>query len=82
MELVVFLLVLIVIGLVIGGLARLLVAGSGGLGITATVLAGLGGSFIGGLLVRSVLDSDNEWVALAIAVLCAAALIALMSPRR
>ena len=38
------------VGLVIGALARLLVPGSGGYGLLATILAGIGGALLGGVL--------------------------------
>ncbi|HSP29614.1 MAG TPA: GlsB/YeaQ/YmgE family stress response membrane protein [Ilumatobacteraceae bacterium] len=45
-----FILYLIVIGIVAGFLARLLVPGPDPMGIGATILLGIVGSFIGGLL--------------------------------
>ncbi len=40
----------IIVGLVVGGLARLLVPGPQALGLLATVLVGIGGSLVGGLV--------------------------------
>lgn len=82
MSLLVYLLYLFVGGLLIGGLARLFVPGTGGLGVVATVLAGLAGAFLGGLVTRYLVDPREDWVGLLIAVLCAAGLIALMAPGR
>jgi len=42
------LLTLLLIGLVIGGIARLLVSGTSGLGLGPTILVGIAGSFLGG----------------------------------
>jgi uncharacterized membrane protein YeaQ/YmgE (transglycosylase-associated protein family) len=42
-----------IVGLVIGGLARLLVSSSEGLGAAGTILAGLTGSILGGLIARA-----------------------------
>jgi uncharacterized membrane protein YeaQ/YmgE (transglycosylase-associated protein family) len=46
----------IVVGLVIGALARLVVPGPQPIGFLATVLAGLSGSIVGGFLGQHVLD--------------------------
>jgi uncharacterized membrane protein YeaQ/YmgE (transglycosylase-associated protein family) len=50
------LLTTIVVGLVIGGLARLVVPGPQRIGFLATVMAGLSGSILGGFLGQHVLD--------------------------
>lgn len=69
-----------VFGLIIGGLARLLVRGTGGLGVGATILAGLIGSIAGGWIANA-LDL-NGFVQLLLALLVAAAVIGLvMMPR-
>ena len=47
-----FILGLLVIGLVAGALARLLVPGRDPMGIGATILLGVAGSFLGGFLGR------------------------------
>ena len=52
MELAVFLLVLALSGLVIGGLARLAVPGPDPMSLWRTIALGLAGSFVGGLLAR------------------------------
>ena len=49
-----FIVVLIVIGLIVGLIARLLVPGRDNIGILATILLGIVGSFVGGFLQRLV----------------------------
>ncbi|HEX2179540.1 MAG TPA: hypothetical protein VHL54_08505 [Actinomycetota bacterium] len=46
-------------GFVVGGLARLIVPGKDTLGVFGTILAGLAGSFIGGLIAYYLLGSDS-----------------------
>jgi uncharacterized membrane protein YeaQ/YmgE (transglycosylase-associated protein family) len=81
MELLSFLLWLFVAGLIVGALARLLVPHTGGMGILRTVLAGIGGSFIAGLISWYLIAKEEPWVGLVLAVLCAAVLVFLMRPR-
>ncbi len=67
-----------IIGLLIGGLARVLVRGTGRYGVGMTIVAGLAGSCCGGLL-ANVLDSG--WIVqYLLAILVAAVLIALTVP--
>lgn len=68
------------IGLAIGGLARLLVSGTRGLGLFTTVLAGLVGS-IGGGAIANHFDVIGL-LSLAISVLVAAVVIALAASTR
>lgn len=82
MDLVFYLLWLFVGGLIIGALARLIVPGTAGMGIFATALAGIAGAFLGGLVVRYLIDPREDWVGIVIAILCAAAVVALIAPRR
>jgi uncharacterized membrane protein YeaQ/YmgE (transglycosylase-associated protein family) len=49
MSLIVFLIVLVVIGLIVGALARLLLPGPDPMGIGATILLGIVGTFSAGL---------------------------------
>lgn len=53
----------LVIGLVAGGLARLLVPGRDPMGLLATLVLGLIGSVVGGFLARALFD-DNDGVGL------------------
>lgn len=82
MDLLVYLLFLFLGGLLIGALARLIVPGTGGMGIFATALAGIAGAFLGGLVTRYLVDPREDWVGIAIAILCAAVVVALLAPGR
>lgn len=53
----------LVIGLIAGGLARLLVPGRDPMGLVATLALGLVGSIVGGLLARALFD-DTDGVGL------------------
>ena len=53
----VFLLSLFAVGLIAGGLARLIVPGRDPIGILGTALLGIVGSFIGGLLVSLLFEN-------------------------
>jgi uncharacterized membrane protein YeaQ/YmgE (transglycosylase-associated protein family) len=55
-----FILYLLVIGVVAGFLARLLVPGRDPMGIGATILLGIVGSFIGGFLGYLLFDADFD----------------------
>jgi uncharacterized membrane protein YeaQ/YmgE (transglycosylase-associated protein family) len=45
-----FIIVLIIVGLIAGALARLLVPGRDSIGVFGTILLGIAGSFVGGFL--------------------------------
>jgi uncharacterized membrane protein YeaQ/YmgE (transglycosylase-associated protein family) len=77
-----FLLWLFVVGLIIGALARLIVPGTAGMGLFATAFAGIGGAFLGGLVMRYLIDVREDWVAILVAVLCAGLLVAVLRPGR
>jgi uncharacterized membrane protein YeaQ/YmgE (transglycosylase-associated protein family) len=57
-----FIIGLLLIGLIAGALARLLVPGRDPMGVGATILLGVAGSFVGGFLAR-VLFSSQETTA-------------------
>lgn len=72
-----YLLALVVSGLVIGALGRLAVPGPNPIGIGMTILVGIGGSLIGGLITRALgLGTSLSFLA---AVLAAAGLVYLLS---
>ncbi|HYU59585.1 MAG TPA: hypothetical protein VEK39_02395 [Solirubrobacterales bacterium] len=75
MELLVYLFWLFVAGLIVGALARLLVPGTTGMGIVATALAGLAGSFIAGLISWYLVSPKEPLVGFILAVLCAAVIV-------
>jgi uncharacterized membrane protein YeaQ/YmgE (transglycosylase-associated protein family) len=54
MGLLVYILVLALSGLIVGGLARLALPGPDPMGIGLTILIGLAGSFVGGLLTLAI----------------------------
>jgi uncharacterized membrane protein YeaQ/YmgE (transglycosylase-associated protein family) len=62
-------------GLLVGGLARILLPGRETIGIFGTILAGLAGAFIGGLIVTYLLGNTNFWLTLAVSVACAVVFI-------
>jgi uncharacterized membrane protein YeaQ/YmgE (transglycosylase-associated protein family) len=71
---------LALVGLVIGALARLVLPGIQGAGALATILAGIAGSFLGGI-VGDALDA-GWFVTFLIAVAIAAGVIALLAGSR
>ena len=68
------LLILILVGLVVGALARLLMPGRDPIGILGTLVVGVVGAVLGGYLWREILSDTNgvEWIG---AVLTAMALL-------
>ena len=56
-----------IVGLVIGGLGRLLVSGRQQLGLVETALFGIAGALLGGIVANDILDgfvgreSDDDW---------------------
>jgi uncharacterized membrane protein YeaQ/YmgE (transglycosylase-associated protein family) len=82
---VLFLLFSIVVGgLVIGALGRLVVPGPNPIGLWKTLLCGLGGAIVGGIVARALFrDPGAHWlVTLVLEVLVAALLVWLLSGRR
>jgi uncharacterized membrane protein YeaQ/YmgE (transglycosylase-associated protein family) len=55
-----FILGLIIVGLIAGALARFLVPGRDPMGIGATILLGIVGSFVGGFLADVLFRNDSE----------------------
>ena len=55
-----FIIGLIIVGLIAGALARLLVPGRDPMGIGATIILGIVGSFVGGFLADVLFRSDGE----------------------
>jgi uncharacterized membrane protein YeaQ/YmgE (transglycosylase-associated protein family) len=80
MGLIAFLFWLVITGLVIGGLARLALPGPDPMGIGMTILVGLGGSFLGGII-TSLIAGRNAWSFL-VAVLVATGIVYLIRRSR
>ena len=59
MGLLIYLIVLAISGLIIGGLARLALPGPDPMSIWMTILIGLAGSFVGGLLMLAITGGRN-----------------------
>ena len=55
-----FILVLAVMGLVAGAIARAIVPGSDSMGIIGTIVLGIVGSFVGGFLGRALFNKDVD----------------------
>jgi uncharacterized membrane protein YeaQ/YmgE (transglycosylase-associated protein family) len=65
-SLIVFLIVLVVIGLIVGALARLFLPGPDPMGIGATILLGIAGTFIAGLFSWFVLHRHGAGLILSV----------------
>jgi uncharacterized membrane protein YeaQ/YmgE (transglycosylase-associated protein family) len=66
----------LLIGLVIGGLAHLLVPGRNRVGVVRTVLFGIAGAFVGGLVTAALLGPGHAIITFIVALIVAALLIA------
>ena len=77
-----FVLVLAVIGLIVGAVARVLVPGPTSMGILATIGAGIAGAFIGGFIGRLLFGPNltNGW-SFVLSVLAAIGVVWLMNGR-
>lgn len=60
-----FIIGLVIVGLIAGFIARALVPGDDSMGIGATILLGIVGSFVGGFLADALLRNDAEDIGLA-----------------
>lgn len=69
MSLLLFLILLAISGLMVGALARLALPGPDPMSIPATILLGLAGSFVGGLIMRLLFHSSGAGIV--VSVLCA-----------
>jgi uncharacterized membrane protein YeaQ/YmgE (transglycosylase-associated protein family) len=69
----------IVVGLVIGFLGRLIAPGPNPIGIGATIVAGLAGSILGGLIAAALVGTAHPWIALLFEVLVAAVIVTMFS---
>src|SRR5512133_3148244 len=80
MGLIAFLISLTLLGLVIGALARLALPGPDPMGIGMTILIGIAGAFLGGLL-TSLIAGRNAWSFL-VAVACSTVIVYLIRRSR
>ncbi|MEA2227225.1 MAG: hypothetical protein QOF29_1712 [bacterium] len=80
MGLLTFLIILAVTGLIVGALARLALPGPDPMGIGMTILIGLAGSFVGGLLMRAI--TGRAGAGIVVAVACSTAIVYLIRRSR
>lgn len=82
-SLIAFVLVLAVIGLIVGAVARVLVPGPTSMGILATIGAGIAGAFVGGFIGRLLFGPNltNGW-SFVLSVLAAIGVVWLVGGRR
>jgi uncharacterized membrane protein YeaQ/YmgE (transglycosylase-associated protein family) len=71
----------ILIGLVIGAVARLVVPGRQHIGIALTILIGIVAAIVGGILTAAVLGAGHTIITFIVAVLAAALLVSAFSTR-
>lgn len=74
-----YLIVLAISGLIVGALGRLAIPGPNPMSVPMTILVGIGGSLIGGLVGRALFNSGGGLI---LAVLGAALIVWLMEKRR
>jgi uncharacterized membrane protein YeaQ/YmgE (transglycosylase-associated protein family) len=75
-----YLIGLLIVGAIVGGLARLAVPGPDPMGLGMTILIGIAGSFIAGIIVRALHGTNAGGFLLSI--VCAAGLVYLSRRRR
>jgi uncharacterized membrane protein YeaQ/YmgE (transglycosylase-associated protein family) len=80
MGLLLYLILLVLSGLVVGGLARLALPGPDPMGIGKTILIGIAGSFIGGLIMWAITGRDSAGIVVSVA--CATAIVYLIRRSR
>jgi uncharacterized membrane protein YeaQ/YmgE (transglycosylase-associated protein family) len=71
-----------VIGLVVGGLGRLLIPGRNNIGILLTILIGIVGSIAGGSVTRVVMGAGHDIISFLVSLAIAAVLVATVSNSR
>jgi uncharacterized membrane protein YeaQ/YmgE (transglycosylase-associated protein family) len=73
----------LVIGLVVGGLGRLLIPGRNRIGLILTILIGVVGAVAGGSVTRAMTGAGHGVISFVVSLVIAAVLVALISgPRR
>ena len=68
MDLLVYLILLALSGLIVGGLARLALPGPDPMGVGQTIVIGLAGSFLGGLLMYLIAGTHGAGIVVSVAV--------------
>jgi uncharacterized membrane protein YeaQ/YmgE (transglycosylase-associated protein family) len=81
MDVIVYLIVLALSGLVIGALGRLAIPGPDPMSVWQTIIIGIAGSFIGGLIWWAI-SGDRNGGGIVISVICAAAIVYLIRRSR
>ena len=81
MDVIVYLIVLALSGLVVGALGRLAIPGPDPMTIWQTILVGVAGSFIGGLIWWAI-SGDRNGGGILISVICAAGIVYLIRRSR
>ncbi len=81
MSLIAYLIVLLLSGLIIGALARLALPGPDPMGIGTTILVGIAGSFIGGLVMYAITGGRNGG-GIVVSVLAATGIVYVIRRRR
>jgi uncharacterized membrane protein YeaQ/YmgE (transglycosylase-associated protein family) len=81
MDVIVYLIVLALTGLVVGALGRLAIPGPDPMTIGLTILVGIAGSFIGGLIWWAI-SGDRNGGGILISVICAAGIVYLIRRSR
>ena len=71
----------VVIGLVVGGLARLLVPGRQHIGILLTILIGIVSAIVAGIIATAVVGVGHPLITLIVALIAAALLVSAFSTR-
>ena len=80
MGLIAYLIILAISGLIVGGLARLALPGPDPMSIGMTILVGIAGSFIGGLITWLLFGRGGAGIVVSVA--CATAIVYLMRRSR
>jgi len=81
MGLLTYLIVLVISGLIVGALARLALPGKDPMSIAQTILIGIAGSFIGGLIVYAIAGEGSS-AGIVVSVAVATGLVYLVRRRR
>jgi len=81
MDVIVYLIVLALSGLVVGALGRLAIPGPDPMSIGLTILVGIAGSFVGGLIWWAI-SGDRNGGGIVISVICAAGIVYLIRRSR